>query len=139
MHKKREKQRENDLRLRNHTFVGLVRAWIHGFRRLGLWVCRLGLLVRGFTDWVRGFVDWVRGSSLGSPIGFVVSVFSVLISCFQCFADWVCCFFGCRGFFFSKEEEEEEETEVSWVSFVELECLKLEFHMNFNRNRVYDT
>ena len=55
-----------------------------GFCRLGSllefagsWVCR----------WVRGFVAGFVGTPLGSPIGFVVSVFSVLISCFQCFAD----------------------------------------------------
>ena len=33
--------------------------------------------------------------------------------------------------FFSKGEEEEEETKVSWVSFVEIECLILEFHSEF--------
>ena len=91
-----------------------------------------------------GSLTGFMGLPLGSSIGFMVHrwvfgfCFQCLISCFQCFADRVCCFFGCRGFF-SKEEEEEEETEVSWVSFVELECLKLEFHVNFNRNRVCDT
>ena len=33
--------------------------------------------------------------------------------------------------FFSKGEEEQEETEVCWVSFVEIECLILEFHSEF--------
>ena len=33
--------------------------------------------------------------------------------------------------FFSKGVEEEEETKVSWVSFVEIECLILEFHNEF--------
>ena len=142
LHKKREKQRENNLHLRNHTFVGSIQAWVHGFRRLGSWVHRLSSWVLGFVAWVRclgllvrGFAVGFMGSLLGSSTGFVVSVFSVLISCFHCFTDWVCCFFGCRWFFFfSKEEEEEEETEVSWVSFVEVE-----FHVNFNRNRVCDT
>ena len=142
--------------MRNHTFVSSVWAWVHGFPRLGSWVHRLsswildffvwvrclGLLVRGFADWVHGFtvgfVNWVHGSSLGSSTGFLVSVFSVWSLVFSVLL---------TGFvvslvvvdFFSKEEEEEEETEVSWVSFVELEYLKLEFHVNFNRNRVCDT
>ena len=39
-------------------------------------------------------------------------------------------------FFFS---EGEEETEVSWISFLEIKCLIVEFFVNFNRNRVCDT
>ena len=76
-------------------FVGSVQAWVRGFRHLGSWVRRQ---VRGFWVLLLGFAAWVRqfvGSLLSSSTGFVVSVFSVLISCFKCFADC-----GCRGFFF---------------------------------------
>ena len=83
---KKSKTKENDLCLSNHTtsgFVGFEFCCLSsppGFA--GSWVCRmlchLGLLVCGFTA---GFM----GSLLGSPTEFVVSIFSDLISCFQCF------------------------------------------------------
>ena len=55
-------------------FVGSVRAWIRGFRRLSLRVRRLEC--------------WFVSSLLERW-------FNVLIFCFQCFADCGCC-----GFFF---------------------------------------
>ena len=105
---KKRKTEENNLRLRNHTFMGLVQAWVHHLER------------------------WFVGSQLERQ-------FSVLISCFQCFVDCGCrgCFFRCRGCFFQRENRKE--TEVSWFSFAEIKCLILEFHVNFNRNRVCDT
>ena len=36
-------------------------------------------------------------------------------------------------------EKRKKETEVSWVSIVKIEHLILEFHVNFNRNRVCNT
>ena len=41
--------------------------------------------------------------------------------------------------FFFQREKRKKETEVSWVSIVKIEHLILEFHVNFNRNRVCDT
>ena len=92
---------------------------------------------------------------MGSSLGFVdllLRVVSALISCLcLCF----CCFFGFLYklvdfffyFFFSEGEEEETRRRrrrdshflISWFSFVELESLKLEFHVDFHRNRVFDT
>ena len=87
------------------------------------------------------------GLSIGFVVGFMVDllfhVVSTLISClclYLCF----CCFFGCCGFCFFRGEkgswnffqrgakEEEEERLAFWLSHVELECLKLEFQVNFH-------
>ena len=133
---KKRKTQENDLRLRNHTtseFVGSLPEFVgFGFCCLGLppkfahivhrQLHCMGLLVHEFATWVCQFM----GSLLGSPTRFVVSVFSVQSTGFVVslvFMD-----------FFSEGEAEEEGTEVCWVSFVEIECLVLKFHMNFNRN-----
>ena len=60
-------------------FVGSVRAWIRGFRRLSLRVRRLEC--------------WFVSSLLERW-------FNVLIFCFQCFADSGCCGFFFFFFFF---------------------------------------
>ena len=69
--------------------------------------------------WVRQFVGLPLLHVVSASISFFVSL--VVVDFFFRGEK------GCRGFF---SKEEEEETEVSWVSFVELECLKLEFHVN---------
>ena len=102
-------------------FMGSVRAWVRGFHRLSLWV--------------RHLECWFVSSLLKRW-------FNVLIFCFQCFADCGCCgffFFLDVVDFFSQREKRKKETEVSWVSIVKIERLILEFHVNFNRNRVCDT
>ena len=119
-------------------FVGSVRAWVRGFHRLSLWV--------------RHLECWFVSSLLERW-------FNVLIFCFQCFADCgyrgffffqrekrkkkrLRCFVdcGCRGFFFFlRGRRGRRRLRFSWGSFVEIECLILEFHVNFNRNRVCDT
>ena len=123
--------------------VWVREIWVCGFSSsLGSWVYR----------WVRGFVAlcfcfW--------PLW--VFVVFVLISCFVWFLLWslvyVCVFvislIVCKNswifFFFEGEQEETRRRRrdscflISWFSFVELESLRLEFHVDFHRNRVFDT
>ena len=106
---------------------------------LGSWVCCLGS----------------PPEFVGSPLGFVDLLFHVVFVLISC----LCCVFFvslvvCRNLwiFFSKGEEEETRRRrrrrrrrrdshflISWFSFVELESLKLEFHVDFHKNRVFDT
>ena len=89
----------------------------------------------GFTSsWVH---YWVHRLSLWFLFLVIRSlVFSVLFSRLGLLFLWLSWIFFFRGRrvvvdFFSKGEEEEEEIEVCWVSFVEIECLILEFHSEF--------
>ena len=127
--RKKRKTEENDLCLRNHTFVGFSSS-------LDSWVSLFGFVGSLSSLWVLGFVAWVR--RLGLLVrGFAGQVFNILISCFQCFAD--CGYRGFFFFFYSRGRRGRRRLRFSQGSFVEIECLILEFHVNFNRNRVCDT
>ena len=123
-----------------------VRAWIRGFtvEFVGFGFCCLGSSLGFASSWVR-------------RLGF--QYFDLLFSMFRrLWLSWIFffqrekrkkkrlrCFVdcGCRGFFFffflSRGRRGRRRLRFSWGSFVEIECLILEFHVNFNRNRVCDT
>ena len=120
----------------------------------------------GFAVWVRGFIVEFVGFGfccLGSSPGFAslwvrwlgFQYFDLLFSIFRrLWLSWIFffqrekrkkkrlrCFVdcGCRGFFFFlRGRRGRRRLRFSWGSFVEIECLILEFHVNFN-NRVCDT
>ena len=84
---------------------------------------------------------------MGSPPGTLVCEFiaRTLVQCFdllflvfhRLWLLWII-FFHMSWTLFQMEKRKKE-TEVSWVSIVKIERLILEFHVNFNRNRVCDT
>ena len=113
---------------------------------LGLWVLTpefVCLLLR-FATWVCGFVAWICGSLASCGFCFDLLFVFVFLLFLWLFVE-TCGFFFL--FFFSEGEEEETRRRrrrdshflISWFSFVELESLKLEFHVDFHRNRVFDT
>ena len=109
-------------------FVGLVQAWVRGFVALcfcfwPLWVFVVFVLISYFV-W---FLLWS-----------LIYVCVFFISLIVCKNSWI-------FFFFEGEQEETRRRRrdscflISWFSFVELESLRLEFHVDFHRNRVFDT
>ena len=95
----------------------------------------------GFAVWVRGFIVEFVGFGfccLGSSLGFASSwvrrlgfqYFDLLFSMFcRLWLSWIFFFF-----FSSRGRRGRRRLRFSWGSFVETECLILEFHVNFNRN-----
>ena len=147
--KKERNKGENDLHLSR------------GFSpSLGSWVSLFGSWVRCLCSWVLllGFVARFAGCQLGLPLGLLFANW-VCRSWLRASCDFYfdpclcfCCLFNCCGFFFffleglswiflegEKRKKKKKGISAFWFSFVELECLKLEFQANFHWNWACDT